>query len=218
MSLASTASNPLGYTGVNFYQNPPQVVLNRAPLVTDVYLPGTTVLETDVNPNVIWYTVGAGLWYRLPTSSSALNTLTGNSGGALSPTAGNINILGTGGVSVAGSGSTLTISASSSGITWTDEASNFAAAVSSGYYCTAALTATLPTSPSQGSVVYIIVTTASNVIVKAAAGNFIRIGTAISSSGGIATSQAIGEALELYYRVADSTWYSNSSAGTWITA
>jgi hypothetical protein len=39
-------------------------------------------------------------------------TLTGNTGGAISPTAGNINILGAGIISVAGAGSTLTISAS----------------------------------------------------------------------------------------------------------
>lgn len=39
-------------------------------------------------------------------------TLTGNTGGAISPTAGNINILGSGIISVAGAGSTLTISAS----------------------------------------------------------------------------------------------------------
>src|SRR5690242_18119019 len=45
-------------------------------------------------------------------------TLTGNTGGAISPTAGNINILGSGSISVAGSGSTLTISSSGgSGIT-----------------------------------------------------------------------------------------------------
>jgi hypothetical protein len=37
-----------------------------------------------------------------------VETLTGNSGGAISPTAGNINTLGTGSITVAGSGSTLT--------------------------------------------------------------------------------------------------------------
>ena len=39
-------------------------------------------------------------------------TLTGNSGGAISPVVGNINILGAGVLSVAGAGNTLTISAS----------------------------------------------------------------------------------------------------------
>lgn len=40
--------------------------------------------------------------------SSTVNTLTGNSGGAISPTSGNINTLGTGSITIAGSGSTLT--------------------------------------------------------------------------------------------------------------
>jgi len=36
---------------------------------------------------------------------------------------------------------------------WTDEATSFAAASGNGYFCAAALTATLPASPSQGDVI-----------------------------------------------------------------
>ena len=42
------------------------------------------------------------------SGTGVLKTLTGNSGGALSPTAGNINTLGTGSITIAGAGSTLT--------------------------------------------------------------------------------------------------------------
>jgi hypothetical protein len=42
------------------------------------------------------------------SGTGILNTLTGNSGGAISPAAGNINTLGTGSITIAGSGSTLT--------------------------------------------------------------------------------------------------------------
>src|ERR1700679_279137 len=42
------------------------------------------------------------------SGASGIQTLTGNSGGAISPSAGNISTLGTGSVTVAGSGSTLT--------------------------------------------------------------------------------------------------------------
>jgi len=42
------------------------------------------------------------------SGTGLLNTLTGNSGGAISPTAGNINTLGTGSITIAGAGSTLT--------------------------------------------------------------------------------------------------------------
>jgi len=44
----------------------------------------------------------------LASGSAAVQTLTGNSGGAISPTAGNINTVGTGSITVVGSGSTLT--------------------------------------------------------------------------------------------------------------
>ena len=42
------------------------------------------------------------------SGTGVLNTLTGNSGGAIPPTAGNINTLGTGSITIAGAGSTLT--------------------------------------------------------------------------------------------------------------
>ncbi len=54
-----------------------------------------------------WVTDGSG--------SGAIATLTGNSGGTISPVSGNINILGSGLSTVVGSGSTLTIQATSSG-------------------------------------------------------------------------------------------------------
>ena len=63
-----------------------------------------------------------------------LATLTGNTGGAISPTAGNINVVGTGGTTVTGSGSTLTISVSGTGLSWTEViAASANMAVNSGY-------------------------------------------------------------------------------------
>jgi len=54
-------------------------------------------------------TPGAGtINLEVAAGNDAILTLTGDSGGALSPTAGNINTLGTGSITIAGSGSTLT--------------------------------------------------------------------------------------------------------------
>jgi len=54
-------------------------------------------------------TPGAGtINLEVAAGNDAILTLTGNSGGALSPTAGNINTLGTGSITIAGAGSTLT--------------------------------------------------------------------------------------------------------------
>jgi len=52
--------------------------------------------------------LGADPTFQPVSASGAVITLTGNTGGALTPTAGNFNILGTGSTTVAGSGSTLT--------------------------------------------------------------------------------------------------------------
>jgi len=54
------------------------------------------------------FTVDANGFVTLASGSAAVQTLTGNSGGAISPTAGNINTVGTGSITVVGSGSTLT--------------------------------------------------------------------------------------------------------------
>ncbi len=57
----------------------------------------------------ISFTTGANsLSLQVASGTTAVKTLTGNSGGAISPTAGNINTLGTGSITIAGSGSTLT--------------------------------------------------------------------------------------------------------------
>jgi hypothetical protein len=58
---------------------------------------------------------GDAVWILTGPGSSEVDTLTGDSGGAISPSSGNINILGGDGLTVAGSGSTLTINRDSKG-------------------------------------------------------------------------------------------------------
>ncbi len=57
----------------------------------------------------------AATWSILGPGSSDVDTLTGDTGGAISPTAGNINILGGDGITVAGAGSTLTVNRDAEG-------------------------------------------------------------------------------------------------------
>lgn len=140
-----------------------------------------------------------------------------NSGTAVSA-ANTINVLGAGGTSTAGSGNTVTITATTGGFTFTDEALSFTAAANNGYFCTAALTVILPAAPAQGNVVFIEADTASAVIVMANAGQTIRLGSTASSVGGTATSSKQGDSLYLVYRNATSTWNSFSTEGTWALA
>lgn len=101
---------------------------------------------------------------------------------------------------------------------WTDENISFLASVNNGYFCSSALTATLPASPSQGDVVNIAVDTSGTVIVQASAGQIIRLGNTATSIAGTATNVGMGSSLNLVYRSSSSTWYSISSEGNWILA
>jgi len=85
-------------------------------------------------------------------SGSPVQTLTGNSGGAVPPTANNINVVGSGSITVTGNPgtSTLTIVDAGGGLVWNDEAISFAASSNNGYFVSANATATLPAAPAQG--------------------------------------------------------------------
>jgi hypothetical protein len=112
----------------------------------------------------------------------------------------------------------LTISVIGGGITWQDQGTSLnPAVVSNGYFSTATITITLPTSPANGSNISFIVdvTTGNPLTIQAATGQVIRIGSSASSSGGTAVSNNRGDALYLIYRATDTTWLALSSQGTW---
>jgi hypothetical protein len=110
----------------------------------------------------------------------------------------------------------VTFIGSTSNIPWTDEGGNFAAASNNGYFCTAALTATLPATPAQGDIIRIVCDTASIVTIQANTGQKIRIANQISSTAGTATSTKQGDTLDLVYRSSSATWYAFSSpCGVW---
>lgn len=93
---------------------PAPVVAARAPTSGDTrYEVGQQWVDTSTDQiyGLAKVASGAATWSILGPGASDVDTLTGDTGGALSPTAGNINILGGTGVSVAGAGSTLTINA-----------------------------------------------------------------------------------------------------------
>jgi hypothetical protein len=106
----SLARSPKQYTGVRPI-NPPNVTYaDRAPVVTDVaYVKGD--LWEDLTGLASWQYAGAGVWIALGTGAvGGVVTLTGTTGGPISPIAGNISILGTAaaGLSFAGTAGTLT--------------------------------------------------------------------------------------------------------------
>ncbi len=105
------------------------------------------------------------------------------------------------------------------GFPWSDQAVSFAALTQNGYFCTAALTITLPTAGlSTGSTIIIYVDTTSAVILQAGAGQQIEISQTLSSVAGTATSTAQGNIVTLVYRASDFNWHAISSAGSFTLA
>jgi len=148
-----------------------------------------------------------------------VETLTGNSGGAVGPDgSSNINVLGGAGINVVGvpSTHTLTITATGGGFVYTDEGSSFNAASTNGYFVDAAATATMPASPSQGDRIEFIVDTTGSFTVRANTGQTLRIGTGLSAAAGTAVNSARGDAVTFIYRTADTEWLALSVIGTWV--
>lgn len=158
-------------------------------------------------------TNGAGTITIAVSGSVVGQTITGDSGGALSPTAGNWNILGGPGCTASGSGSTLTINCPN----FTDTTAATLAS-DNGYFATAAGTYTLPASPAQGELVMIAADTTGAVAVTANTGQIIRIGNQVSSTAGTATSNARGDSLILRYRATGAVWIAFGPVGTWTLA
>lgn len=108
MSLARVSKQ---YLGVRAQLPPTLQRATRNPTSADkAYVKGTLWLNTTLATAWMW--PGTGSWIALGSGTvGAIVTLTGGSGGALSPTAGNFNLLGTANqITSTGSGSTITFS------------------------------------------------------------------------------------------------------------
>lgn len=87
----------------------------RVPSTSDIYPVGKRWTDTVGDSEYVLTSLStvngitSANWALLGTAGGELNTLTGDTGGAVTPNAGNINIVGGADVSVSGSGDTLTI-------------------------------------------------------------------------------------------------------------
>jgi len=158
---------------------------------------------------------------------SFVQTITGNSGGAVGPTAGGtINVIGSGSVNVIGvpGTNTLTISLTGDGVTWSTITANQTAAVNNGYFCNKAstLTLALPATSAVGDVIEVVnINTALGIQFTQAANQRIFIGNTSTTLGatGTLTSSAVGDSLSIVCQTANLIWYVRVGiVGNWTPA
>ena len=147
------------------------------------------------------------------SGSLVVETLTGNSGGAIPPTADNINILGAGSVTVAGNAgtSTLTISVSGSGLSWNSVAGTAVVMTANNGYVPqniAQTTLELPLASAFGDAISIIGFGSGGWIISQGAGQQIIIGSNLTTSGpgGSLASSNRYDSLNLICLVPNTIW------------
>ena len=145
--------------------------------------------------------------------STVGKTITPDSGGALSPTLGNWNILGLSGSKTIGSGSTLTVKSPP----FSQVGSSATSSLNTGEFVTAAVTRTLPASAglADGDLFIFVCTTANALVIQSVTAQKIRLGNVITSAAGSATSTAIGDSLTLRFNATDGFFYAISVVGNW---
>lgn len=142
MSIRRDGRDPSGYLGVVPSERPANKIAQRAPTSSDRRMKiGTIWIDQPSNQvyQLTSVTSGTPNWTLLGPGASDVDTMTGDSGGALSPTGGNMNILGGTNMTVAGAVSTLTVNM--------DAAITLATSVTSALYTAAAAADFLLTVP-----------------------------------------------------------------------
>lgn len=153
-------------------------------------------------------------------SSGGLSSLTGNSGGAVGPTTGNINIVGSGGVTVAGNPgtSTLTVTVSGSGMTWNEvTTASQSMAVNNAYVAnnTVLVTLTLPAVAAFGDIVQVVGKGTGLWTIAQNAGQTIHFGTLSTTTGvgGSISSISQRDTLEIVCTTANTDWTVYTAVG-----
>ena len=148
--------------------SPAAIVADRAHTINDYRYPLGQPWLYQINPtDASIYFLGSvagnqATWLLAGGPGDFVQTLTGNSGGAVGPDlSDNINLVGTGGVTVAGNPGTNTLTISGGGggsFTWSSISSSQPLAINNGYFCVSpggALSLTLPATSSVGSIIEI---------------------------------------------------------------
>lgn len=152
----------------------------------------------------------------LDVNGSAVGqTITGDSGGPLSPVGGNWNIFGRSGSKTDGSGNTLTVRSPP----YSDQGANTTVTLNSGSFATAAITLTTPASAGlvDGDLIEFVATNGV-LVIQLAATQVAHLGSATTSVAGTITGTATGDSISLRYQASTNDWWATSSIGIWVLA
>ena len=140
-------------------------------------------------------------------------TITGDSGGSLSPTSGNWNIVGLSGSKTSGSGSTLTVKSPP----YADQGGSTTVTLNSGNFATATITLTTPVTAglADGDLLEFVATTANPLTIQFAATQVAHIGNVASSAAGTFVSTQIGDSISIRYQASTNDWWATSVQGNW---
>lgn len=202
-------------------------IINRPPEVTDVKGPQGVfnighfwLDQTNENLYVLIKlstTVGTlqATWVSVTTSGSIFS-ITGNTGGPIFPVSNNINLVGSGNLTVSGLGDTLTIS-SSNDFVWNDNATTTIMDANNGYIVQSGdQVFTLPATCAVGDTIHVVVGASGTWEIEQGAGQSIinnAVTTTVGAGGGYKSNE-IGQSMELLCVVADTTWQVISQIGS----
>ena len=208
-AIVAAGINPVRTDGTGANTMAVEVQISQALAAADATKIGLSNFDSSS------FAVAATGFVTLSTTGAG-KTITGDSGGALSPTANNWNIFGLSGSKTSGSGSTLTVKSPP----FSQVGASATSALNTGEFVTAAVTRTLPVSAglADGDLFIYSCTTAGALVIQSVGAQKIRIGSLLSSAAGTATSTAIGDSLTLRFDATQGFFMAVSVIGTWVLA
>jgi len=223
MSTTLSSLNPLSYMGVKRLTPPNLSIESDAPTTSDIKNFDLGAVWLDTTTENVYMLVnkdgGVATWQLLGGQQDLISITTPDST-VVEPTDGNINFLNGSGITITGSGSDITFTATASPfiLQWeviTDATKTIV--VNEGYFANrgAGVTFTLPAVSALGDVFYLSAINAGGWILAQNAGQDVRMGNQITTTGagGSLASTAIGDSLFCVCSVANTSFVVISSIG-----
>lgn len=157
-------------------------------------------------------------WIQLGSNAGAIFTLTGDTGGAISPVNSNIDLVGGSGLNTTGTAGTITFNLTGGGFEFTEVTADTQMAVNQGYIANKAGTIcelTLPATAAVGDAVAILGKSATLWLIAQNAGQTIHMNAESTTTGAAGSVSAIDQynSIQLICITADTDWIVQSCVG-----